>query len=103
MDDKKMLEAIANVIRQKLYLVDSLSTTETPPGFRSDDGLWMRTVSITFTEILQKQDLDRANNNNGRFERVYEQIVNEYNRLTAYDFERKDTEDGVEVKTTWLE
>ena len=53
--------------------------------------------------ILQKQDLDRANNNNGRFERVYEQIVNEYNRLTAYDFERKDTEDGVEVKTTWLE
>lgn len=27
----------------------------------------------------------------------------EYNRLTAYDMEVKNTEDGVEVKTTWLE
>ena len=27
----------------------------------------------------------------------------EYNRLTEYDFEEKETENGVEVKTSWLE
>lgn len=27
----------------------------------------------------------------------------EYNRLTAYDFEMKETDKGVEVKTNWLE
>ena len=27
----------------------------------------------------------------------------EYNRLTAYDFEMKETDEGVEVKTNWLE
>lgn len=32
-----------------------------------------------------------------------ETFVREYNRLTAYDFEMKETDDGVEVKTDWLE
>lgn len=27
----------------------------------------------------------------------------EYNRLTAYDFEKKETDEGIEVKTNWLE
>lgn len=27
----------------------------------------------------------------------------EYNRLTAYDFEMKETDEGVEVKTNWIE
>lgn len=27
----------------------------------------------------------------------------EYNRLTAYDFETKETDEGFEVKTDWLE
>lgn len=31
------------------------------------------------------------------------QIRDEYNRLTAYDFEMKETDEGVEVKTNWLE
>lgn len=32
-----------------------------------------------------------------------ETFVSEFNRLTEYDFEEKWTENGVEVKTTWLE
>lgn len=32
-----------------------------------------------------------------------ETFKEEYNRLTAYDFEVKETENGVEVKTNWLE
>lgn len=32
-----------------------------------------------------------------------ETFKKEYNRLTAYDFEMKETNEGVEVKTTWLE
>ena len=32
-----------------------------------------------------------------------ETFKKEYNRLTEYDFEVKKTENGVEVKTTWLE
>ena len=32
-----------------------------------------------------------------------ETFMQEYNRLTAYDIEVKNTEDGVEVKTNWLE
>lgn len=32
-----------------------------------------------------------------------ETFVSEYNRLTEYDFEEKETENGVEVKTTWIE
>ena len=32
-----------------------------------------------------------------------ETFKEEYNRLTEYDFEEKETENGVEVKTTWIE
>lgn len=32
-----------------------------------------------------------------------ETFVSEYNRLTEYDFEEKETENGIEVKTTWIE
>lgn len=32
-----------------------------------------------------------------------ETFKEEYNRLTAYDFEMKETDEGVEVKTDWLE
>lgn len=36
--------------------------------------------------------------------RAFREIfVSEYNRLTAYDFEEKKTDDGVEVKTHWIE
>ena len=32
-----------------------------------------------------------------------ETFKEEYNRLTAYDFEIKNTDDGIEVKTNWIE
>lgn len=32
-----------------------------------------------------------------------ETFTKEYNRLAEYNFEVKETEDGVEVKTSWLE
>lgn len=32
-----------------------------------------------------------------------ETFKEEYNRLTAYDFEVKETENGIEVKTDWIE
>ena len=32
-----------------------------------------------------------------------ETFKEEYNRLTAYDIEVKNTDDGIEVKTNWLE
>ena len=32
-----------------------------------------------------------------------ETFKEEYNQLTAYDFEMKETDEGVEVKTNWLE
>lgn len=32
-----------------------------------------------------------------------ETFKEEYNRLTAYDFEVKETENGVEITTDWLE
>ena len=32
-----------------------------------------------------------------------ETFKEEYNRLTAYDFEVKETDEGVEVKTDWIE
>lgn len=32
-----------------------------------------------------------------------ETFKEEYNRLTAYDFEVKNTDDGIEVKTNWIE
>lgn len=32
-----------------------------------------------------------------------ETFKEEYNRLTAYDFEVKETENGFEVKTDWIE
>lgn len=98
--------AIVKVLARKQILCDSFAVEEFPPALiqgGDEDGFWHRTFSLTFTEILRDADFKKANEQKGRFQTVYEQIRDEYNRLTAYDMEVKNTEDGVEVKTTWIE
>lgn len=106
MDNEKLLMAIVSVLARKQILCDSFVVEERPPSMiqgGDDDGFWHRTFSLTFTEILRDADFKKANEQKGRFQTVYEQIRDEYNRLTAYDFEMKETDEGVEVKTDWLE
>lgn len=106
MDNEKLLMAVVNVLARKQILYDSFMTEEMSPAFDlggDEDGMWQRTFSLTFTEILRDADFKKANEQKGRFQTVYEQIRDEYNRLTAYDFEMKETDEGVEVKTNWLE
>lgn len=106
MDNEKLLMAIIGVLAKKQILCDSFIVEEHPPAMiqgGDDDWFWHRTSSLTFTEILRDADFKKANERKGRFQAVYEQIRDEYNRLTAYNMEVKNTEDGVEVKTNWLE
>lgn len=106
MDKEKLFMAVVNVLARKQILYDSFMTEEMPPAFNlggDKDGMWQRTFSLTFTEILQGADVKKANERGGRFQTVYEQIRDEYNRLTAHDMEVKKTEDSFEVKTNWLE
>lgn len=106
MDNEKLLMAIVKVLARKQILCDSFVVEEFSPALiqgGDEDGFWHRTFSLTFTEILRDADFKKANEQKGRFQTVYEQIRDEYNRLTAYDMEVKNTEDGVEVKTSWLE
>ena len=95
MNPYKMMEAITNVLRNKLYLIDSLITQETLPGISPEDGLWQRTISVTFTEILR----DGAE----PLPTVREEIVEEYNRLTAYDIDVVITKKGAFANAKWLE
>lgn len=106
MDNEKLLMAIVSVLAKKQILCDSFIVEERPPAMiqgGDDDGFWHRTFSLTFTENLRAADFRKANEQGGRFQTVYEQIRDEYNRLTAHDMEVKNTEVGVEVKTNWLE
>jgi len=101
MDNEKLLMAIVSVLARKQILCDSFVVEEIPPALiqgGDEDGFWHRTFSLTFTEILRDADFKKANEQKGRFQTVYEQIRDEYNRRTAYDMEVKNTEDGVEVK-----
>ena len=105
-DNEKLLMAIVKVLAKKMILCGSFMTEEIPPALIQGgdcDGFWHRTFSLTFTEILRDEDFKKANEQSGRFQTVYEQIRDEYNRLTEYDFEMKETDEGVEVKTTWIE
>lgn len=107
MDNKKLLIAIVGVLAKKQIRCDSFSVVEYPPALiqgGDEDGFWHRTFSLTFTEILRDADFKKVHEQKGGlFQTVYEQIRDEYNRLTAHDFEMKETDEGVEVKTDWLE
>lgn len=103
MEKDKMLEAITNVINRKRYDLDSLNTSETDPAYDIMNGSLKRTISITFTEILQQEDIEAARKNDGKFVPIYHEICEEYNRLTAYDFDVKTTKKVVSVTASWIE
>lgn len=102
MKEDKILEAITNVVKRKFYDLDSLNTTETDPAYDWMEGVLKRTISITFTEILLPEDVEAARKN-GKFVPVYHEIIEEYNRLTAYDFDVKTMKKGVSVTASWIE
>lgn len=90
MEDKKMIEAIVRVLSRKNLMF--MAVTNDAAEYNPENGLFHRDFYLGFREFFRPGET--------RLGTVCDEIRDEYNRLTAYDMEVKNTEDGVEVKTT---
>lgn len=88
-NSKAVLLAFANTI-ERLVEADLILNDSSVLGYGTRvicDRVEVEEVSIAFQSICG-------------FKETFKE---EYNRLTAYDFEVKETDEGVEVKTNWIE
>lgn len=88
-NSKAALLAFAKTI-ERLVEADLILNDSSVLGYGTRkicSGVYVEEVSIGFQSIRG-------------FEETFKE---EYNRLKAYDFEMKETDEGIEVKTDWLE